>query len=361
MGLILGLLDGAAETDGRCVGIAETDGMNEGDTLGLLVGLVDNDGMNEGVPLGLLDGLDDIDGKDEVDKLGLLVGLDDIDGTTVGDPLGLLVWLGDTDGPSLGVRSRIGLVSCTISAFLLTCVLSVACLAHALAFPNFWIRSRISYAPSPPPEEGHTMIHALLVDGGLTSLIQQQNNRPTSFFTATVITRSTANPTSCSTATGLAFSGGEESGPDTKLTHLVHRSEEFVQEFGVIRGEDVCIPIKVRMGGSVQGRKSENNVRVQLINFVGRISEPIRENISEGIVVVCEGSSIVRRNCVRQEVMVSIIKDGANWTAINEVHEITMTIWAGEIRDKFIVWIGGNLPYSQGVASSRPLSTHYDK
>jgi hypothetical protein len=63
-----------------------------------------------------------------------------------------------------------------------------------------------------------------------------------------------------------------------------------------------------------------------MINFVGRITEPIRENISEGTVVVCKGSSIIHRNCVGQEVMIRIIKDGANWAAIKPVNEITMTI-----------------------------------
>ena len=72
MGLILCWLDSATETDGDCIGIAETDGMSGGwDTQGLLVGL-DNSDSKQGDSLGLLVGLDDIYGKKEGNKLRLL-------------------------------------------------------------------------------------------------------------------------------------------------------------------------------------------------------------------------------------------------------------------------------------------------
>jgi hypothetical protein len=72
VGLILCWLDSATETDGDCIGIAETDGMSGGwDTQGLLVGL-DNSDSKQGDSLGLLVGLDDIYGKKEGNKLRLL-------------------------------------------------------------------------------------------------------------------------------------------------------------------------------------------------------------------------------------------------------------------------------------------------
>lgn len=113
------------------------------------------------------------------------------------------------------------------------------------------------------------------------------------------------------------MSGGEEFHFHSKLTHFLQRHEKQFQEVFITVGEVNGVQMKIGMNTSVQRRKRENNISVQVIKSATRWhdAKPTGKYswwIREGVHVYIEGKGVVLGNLVDQEIMICIVKYGTN-------------------------------------------------